>query len=435
MIGASIFSIFGLGAQIAGKNLPEAFVLSGLFALIVAYSYAKLGGKIVSNAGPIEYILHGIGDSVIAGSLSILLWLSYVVSIALFAKGFSGYFLPLFHLGTTPLAMGITEVGLIAFFTFLSYLGSSTVGKTEVYIVAVKLLILGVFIVLGFLTINLGSVKPSASSPAVHGTLSAAVIFFLSYMGFGLVTNTSENMKDPRKTVPKAIFISIAVVMVVYIAVSLAAIGNLSIAALVQAKDNALAEAARPFLGNGDAVQVSQGGGREPAWSPGGERIYYRASAALMAAEVSWEGLAKGVLVLGVLWWAWVGYAWLTSVVDPEEGAVRIACIASILGNLLIAVSPWFIGVALGRVLAGVCLGLALVLGPVLARSSGDVRLIGMFGGSVTLGTAAALGIGAGMRAAGIAWRLDFALAAARAAHMDRTHLRDLLRKYQLEKK
>ncbi|MFN8111909.1 MAG: low temperature requirement protein A [Solirubrobacterales bacterium] len=41
---------------------------------------------------------------------------------------------------------------------------------------------------------------------------------------------------------------------------------------------------------------------------------------ALMAAEPTWEGLAKGLLVLGVLWWAWVGYSWLTSAVDPEEG-------------------------------------------------------------------------------------------------------------------
>ncbi len=44
---------------------------------------------------------------------------------------------------------------------------------------------------------------------------------------------------------------------------------------------------------------------------------------ALMAHDPTWEGLARGLLVLGVLWWAWVGYAWLTSVVDPEEGAVR----------------------------------------------------------------------------------------------------------------
>ena len=53
---------------------------------------------------------------------------------------------------------------------------------------------------------------------------------------------------------------------------------------------------------------------------------------ALMADDPTWEGLAKGLLVLGVLWWAWVGYAWLTSVVDPEEGVVRLAIFAAMGG-------------------------------------------------------------------------------------------------------
>jgi low temperature requirement protein LtrA len=58
---------------------------------------------------------------------------------------------------------------------------------------------------------------------------------------------------------------------------------------------------------------------------------------ALMAAEPSWTGLAKGLAVLGVLWWAWVGYAWLTSVVDPEEGGVRIAMFAAMAALLVVA--------------------------------------------------------------------------------------------------
>src|SRR3954469_25160630 len=58
---------------------------------------------------------------------------------------------------------------------------------------------------------------------------------------------------------------------------------------------------------------------------------------ALMAAEPTWRGLAKGVLVLGVLWWAWVGYSWLTSVVDPEEGTVRLAMFAAMAGLLVVA--------------------------------------------------------------------------------------------------
>jgi len=58
---------------------------------------------------------------------------------------------------------------------------------------------------------------------------------------------------------------------------------------------------------------------------------------ALMAADPSWPGLAKGILVLGMLWWAWVGYAWLTSVVDPEEGVVRIAIFGAMAALLVVS--------------------------------------------------------------------------------------------------
>ena len=58
---------------------------------------------------------------------------------------------------------------------------------------------------------------------------------------------------------------------------------------------------------------------------------------ALMAEDPSWENVVRGLLVLGVLWWAWVGYAWLTSVVDPEEGIVRFAIFAAMAGLLVVA--------------------------------------------------------------------------------------------------
>ena len=259
MIGASIFSIFGVGAEIAGENLPEAFILSGVFALIVAYSYAKLGGKIISNAGPIEFILKGIGDNPVTGALAILMWLSYVVSISLFAKGFAGYFLPLANINISSFSIGLTEVILIAFFTTINSFGSKAVGKSEFYIVLVKLSILGVFILLGFLAINPDYIAPSFTSAKLQGTLSAAVVFFLSYMGFGLITNASENMENPKKNVPLAIFISIAVVMFVYVSVSFVAIGNLSIPDLMKAQENALAVASKPFLGSFGFILISVG--------------------------------------------------------------------------------------------------------------------------------------------------------------------------------
>ena len=58
---------------------------------------------------------------------------------------------------------------------------------------------------------------------------------------------------------------------------------------------------------------------------------------ALMAEDPTWEGLARGLLILGVLWWSWVGYSWLTSVVDPEEGVVRLAIFGAMAALLVAA--------------------------------------------------------------------------------------------------
>jgi len=259
MIGASIFSVFGLGARIAGHNLPLVFVLSGGVALLVAYSYAHLGSKIVSNAGPIEFILHGIGDGLVTGALSILMWLTYVVSIALFAKGFAGYLLPLLHLSPSGLHTALVEAGVIAGFTTLNLLGSGAVGRAELVIVGVKLLVLGVFIALGLSSVQLAQVAPSFGRDQVGGTLSAMAVFFLSYMGFGLVTNASENIEDAERNVPRAIYLSILIVTVIYVLVTVVAVGNLPLSRLIEAEDYALAEAAKPFLGSAGYLLVSLG--------------------------------------------------------------------------------------------------------------------------------------------------------------------------------
>jgi amino acid transporter len=84
-------------------------------------------------------------------------------------------------------------------------------------------------------------------------------VFFLSYMGFGLVTNASEDMERPERNVPRAIYLSILVVTVIYVMVSVVAVGNLQIPELIQAQDNALAVAAQPFLGQLGYAMVSVG--------------------------------------------------------------------------------------------------------------------------------------------------------------------------------
>ncbi len=259
MIGASIFSIFGLGARIAGPNLPVVFLLSGAVSLFVAYSYAHLGAKIVSNAGPIEFILRGLGDGIATGALAFLMWLTYVVSIALFAKGFAGYLLPALGISTTGFHTGVVEAAAIAGFLALNLLGSQAVGRVETAIVGIKLLVLGVFVVLGIWSVQLARITPALGSAHVGATLDAAAVFFLSYMGFGLITNASENIREPERNVPRAIFLSIFIVTVIYVLVSVVALGNLPLPRLMEAGDYALAEAAKPFLGHAGYLLVTLG--------------------------------------------------------------------------------------------------------------------------------------------------------------------------------
>ena len=259
MIGASIFSIFGLGAKVAGHNLPEAFVLSGFYALAVAYSYSKLGSKIISNAGPIGFILKGLGDRLITGALGFLLWISYVVSISLMVKGFSGYFLPMVHIETIYMNAGIVQTIIILFFVALNFFGSKAVGKSEFYIVLSKLLILFLFIVSGLWSIKFSNIKPVINFQQSHGLINASIIFFLSYMGFGIITNASENLKNPARNIPIAIFSSIFIVLIIYVSVSVVTLGNLPLQDIIKAKENALAVAAKPFLGDFGFFLVSLG--------------------------------------------------------------------------------------------------------------------------------------------------------------------------------
>src|SRR5213596_2910847 len=80
----------------------------------------------------------------------------------------------------------------------------------------------------------------------------------------------------------------------------------------------------------------------------------------LMSAHPTWQGLAQGMLVLGVLWWSWVGYAWLTSVVDPEEGAVRIVMFAAMAALLIV-------GICVPQAFGDLALEFALAYGAVRA--------------------------------------------------------------------
>jgi low temperature requirement protein LtrA len=113
---------------------------------------------------------------------------------------------------------------------------------------------------------------------------------------------------------------------------------------------------------------------------------------AFMAHDPTWQGLAKGILVLGVLWWSWTGYAWLTSVVDPEEGAVRIAIFAAMAALLIVAicVPEAFDTLALQFALAyGVVRAAHIALFVLASRDDPDLRQ-----SVIGLGIGTAIGVG-----------------------------------------
>ena len=259
IIGASIFSLVGVGVKIAGSNLPEAFALSALIALTVAYSYAKLSRILVSNAGPIEYVIHAFGDNVLVGALAFIYWFSFVISISLFAYTFTGYLLGALGLQNNAVLYYTVEAAIIATFVALNFKGAKAVGNAETFLVAFKIFVLLVFIVGGILLINPKRLVPDLSMKGLEGLLVAAALYLLSYAGFGVITNASEDIENPEKNVPRAIYLSLLISAIIYVLVAIVVVGAVPRELIIKAEEYALAEAAKPILGKAGFLLVTLG--------------------------------------------------------------------------------------------------------------------------------------------------------------------------------
>ncbi|WP_407282312.1 APC family permease [Methanolobus sp. WCC1] len=249
MVGAGIFSIFGTATQISGNAVYISFIIAGAIALLSTYSYAKLGVRYPSAGGPVEFLIHGFGDGILTGALNLLLWTGYIFGLALYAKGFALYALTLVPVASTGLWTNIFATLIIVIFTAVNFIGAKAVGKSELFIVSIKVGILLLFAVSGLFFIEPSNLSIS-EFPSTSNILFGAGIVFLAYQGFGLITNAAEDMVDPKKTLPRALYLSVIIVICIYVLVSITVIGNLSISTISTAKDYALAAAAQPFLGN-----------------------------------------------------------------------------------------------------------------------------------------------------------------------------------------
>ena len=248
MVGGGIFAVLGLAVQLARGGTPVAFAIAGLIALFTAYSYAGLSVTYPARGGTVEFLNQVFGEGMITGALNVLLWLSYITMLSLYAYAFGSYGASFFPAAAQPLWRHILTSGVVVLFTVLNVAGSRAVGRSEDFIVALKLLILLVFLGAGFRTVNTGQLSLTSWSDPLQ-LVAGGMIIFLAYEGFELIANTAENVKNPRKTLPRAYFTSVVAVIILYVLVSIVTVGNLSFASIINAKDYALAEATRPFLG------------------------------------------------------------------------------------------------------------------------------------------------------------------------------------------
>jgi amino acid transporter len=249
MVGGGIFAVLGLAVQMANGGTPLAFLISGVIALLTAYSYSKLSIAFPTRGGSVEFLNQAFGPGIFTGGMNILLWLSYIIMLSLYAYAFGSYGASFFPAASQAFWRHIFISSVVLLFTFLNVLGAKAVGKSENFIVAIKIAILLFFLAVGLRSINTQSIVPSSWSSPLQ-LIAGGMVIFLAYEGFELIANTAENVRNPRRTLPRAYFTSVLFVICLYVLVSLVTVGNLSINSIVAAKDYALAEAARPFLGS-----------------------------------------------------------------------------------------------------------------------------------------------------------------------------------------
>jgi len=249
MIGAGIFALMGEAGAIAGSAVYLSFILAGIVALLSGYSLAKLGVRYPAAGGIVEYLVQSFGVGLFSGAMGIMLYISALVALSLVAKTFGSYAVTFFNVGENQhLWVNGFANGIIILFVLINLRGADSVARWEKLIVAIKILVL-----IGFATVGLIFSRPELLSLALYPegkmVLYSLAITFFAFEGFRVITNAVEDMPDPAKTLPRAMFLSIILVMLLYIAVALAVFGNLDVSQVIEAKDFALAEAAKPIFG------------------------------------------------------------------------------------------------------------------------------------------------------------------------------------------
>lgn len=226
MVGAGIYVLVGAVAGSAGLYAPLAFLLAGLVALPSALSYAELASRMPEAAGEAAFVEAGFDSTAMALAVGLAIVVAAIVSAAAVLRGGVGYFNTLVPVQAWAaiLAGGVilTLVAIAGVLESLAFAALFTLAE-----------VLGLLAVAYVGMTGLPVVEWSAPPPPDWaGVAGAVALCFFAFIGFEDIENMAEEVKEPRRALPRAILLSLAITAVLYALVSLAAVRTVPQAAL-----------------------------------------------------------------------------------------------------------------------------------------------------------------------------------------------------------
>ncbi len=236
MIGAGIFALTGEAAHTAGPSLLLAFFLNGFVTLFSAAAYAELGSSFPEAGGGYLWVKEGMTPlfGFLSGWMS---WFAHAVACSLYSLAFGEFSVNLLvragilPTGSNETLMPVAFAVLIAgLFSLINLRGASETGAIGNIVTTAKVIILGIFVIVGIIALNNMPNWPEHLQPFFHPTNGLGGVFlamgltFIAFEGYEIIAQSGEEVVDPKRNIPRAIFLSIAVVVVIYLAVGFVAL-------------------------------------------------------------------------------------------------------------------------------------------------------------------------------------------------------------------
>lgn len=218
-------------------------------AAFSVYSYSKLGMKYPDRGGAAKFLLKEFGDGLLAGGMNVFQYIGWIIAMALYATGFAEYACQLLGKSSSGWLGKAISIGIVIVVVAINIMGSKQVARAQMAIIAFELLILLSFVAVGLTKLHVPTIT-SSNSGNIVGILSAAGLLYVTYEGFGVVTNAAGSMVNPKKQLPQALFFSLGIVMVIYIVASVVVMMTLGVQCAVANQGHVLATAGKLVLGN-----------------------------------------------------------------------------------------------------------------------------------------------------------------------------------------